>query len=189
MARLEFGVMDGFDADSADQLPADSFDQHIEFARDAERHGYRYYFFIEHQNAFFPCISSPNVYLGALARETSTLRFGPMVYQVPLYHPVRLAQDCAMVDQLSRGRLEFGLGYGPQKHEFDRWHMPFTERRAMGIEAMEIVLQAWTQEMLTYEGKYWSFTEARPRPKPYQQPHPPIWMGAHSHESFDYAAR
>src|SRR5438093_11807535 len=107
MAKLELGLMDGFDAEARGTLPADVYDQHIRFAQEAEQRGYRYYFFIEHQNAFFTCITSPNVYLAALARETSTLHFGPMVYQVPLYHPIRLAQDCAMVDQLSRGRLEF----------------------------------------------------------------------------------
>ena len=95
-------------------------------AVDAERLGYRYYFFIEHQNAPFAYISSPNVYLAALARETTTLRFGPMVYQLPMYHPIRLAQDAAMVDQLSHGRLEFGAGYGTQAHEFVRWNLRST---------------------------------------------------------------
>jgi alkanesulfonate monooxygenase SsuD/methylene tetrahydromethanopterin reductase-like flavin-dependent oxidoreductase (luciferase family) len=189
MAKLDFGIMDGLDAESGGGSSADLYEQHIAYAQDAERCGYRYYFFIEHQNAFFTCITSPNVYLAALARETSSLRFGPMVYQVPMYHPIRLAQDCAMVDQLSHGRLEFGLGYGPQKHEFDRWKLPFTERREMGIEAMDIVIKAWTEDTVTYEGEYWSFDEALPKPKPYQQPYPPVWLGAHSPTSFDYAAK
>src|SRR5713226_5795267 len=150
MPKLEFGVMDGFDAEGGAAAPADLYDRHIGFAQEAERTGYCYYFFIEHQNAFFTCVTSPNVYLAALARETTSLRFGPMVYQVPMYHPIRLAQDSAMVDQLSRGRLEFGLGYGPRIDEFRRWKLPFTERRAMGVEAMEIILQAWTQDSVTY---------------------------------------
>jgi len=180
--------MDGFDAEGGG-ASADLYEQHIGLGQEAERRGYTYYFFIEHQNAFVTCVTSPNVYLAALARETSKLRFGPMVYQVPMYHPIRLAQDAAMVDQLSRGRLEFGLGYGPRIDEFRRWKLPFTERRAMGIEAMEIILQAWTQDSVTYDGEYWSFDEALPKPKPYQQPYPPVWLGAHSNESFDYAAK
>lgn len=188
MAKLNFGIMDGFDAEASGGVPADMYDAHIRFAQAAEQVGYRYYFFIEHQNSYFTCISAPNVYLAALARETSALRFGPMVYQVPMYHPIRLAQDCAMVDQLSRGRLEFGLGYGPQKHEFDRWKVPFTERREMGNEAMEIIMKAWTEDSITYDGEYWSFDEALPKPKPYQKPFPPVWLGAHSTTSFDYAA-
>ena len=188
MTNLAFGIMDGFEAEGAGRSTADLYDQHIRYAQAAERWGYQYYFFIEHQNAFFTCVTAPNVYLAALARETSTLRFGPMVYQVPMYHPIRLAQDAAMVDQLSHGRLDFGLGYGPRIDEFRRWKLPFTERRAMGIEAMDIILRAWTEDTVTYDGAYWQFDEAMPKPKPYQQPYPPVWLGGHSETSFDYAA-
>ena len=188
MARLEFGIFDGFSETEMAGLPADIYDEHIQRGRTAEELGYRYYFFIEHQNAPFAYISAPSVYLSALARETSTLRFGPMVYQLPMHHPIRLAQDAAMVDQLSRGRLEFGIGYGIHAHEFMRWRQPFSERRAMGVEAMEIIEKAWTEDSVTYDGEYWSFDEALPKPKPFQQPHPPVWVGAHSASSFDYAA-
>src|SRR5713226_6877448 len=176
MASLEFGIFDGFSETEMAGLPADIYDEHIGRARTAEQLGYRYYFFIEHQNAPFAYVSAPNVYLAALARETSTLRFGPMVYQLPMHHPIRLAQDAAMVDNLSHGRLEFGAGYGIHAHEFMRWELPFGERRAMGEELLDIVLQAWTQDSVTYHGKYWSFDEALPRPKPYQKPHPPVWI-------------
>ena len=188
MPAIEFGIFDGFSETEMEDVPADIYDRHIKDARAAEELGYRYYFFIEHQNAPFAYISSPNVYLASLARATSTLRFGPMVYQLPMHHPIRLAQDAAMLDQLSRGRLEFGVGYGIHAHEFMRWRLPFGERRAMGIEAMEIITRAWTQDEVTYEGEYWSFDEALPKPKPFQQPHPPVWVGAHSTTSFDYAA-
>ena len=70
-----------------------------------------------------------------------------------------------------------------------RWKLHFGERREMGVEAMEIVLKAWTEDTVTYEGEYWSFDEALPKPKPYQQPYPPVWLGAHSTTSFDYAAQ
>ena len=189
MQKLAFGVMDSFETGPGGALDSEVYEQHIAYAQDAERSGYRYYFFIEHQNAFFTCVTAPNVYLAALSRETTKLRFGHMVYQVPMYHPIRLAQDAAMVDQLSHGRLDFGLGYGPRIDEFRRWKLPFTERREMGVEAMDIILKAWTQDEVTYDGEYWSFDEALPKPKPYQQPHPPVWLGAHSPASFDYAAK
>jgi alkanesulfonate monooxygenase SsuD/methylene tetrahydromethanopterin reductase-like flavin-dependent oxidoreductase (luciferase family) len=111
-----------------------------------------------------------------------------MVYQLPMYHPIRLAQDAAMVDQLSRGRLEFSIGYGTRVYEFTPWKLRFEERREMGLEVMDIVMKAWTEDTVTYDGEYYSFDEALPKPKPYQQPHPPIWVGAHSSASFDYAA-
>lgn len=188
MGKLAFGIMDGFGDVETYASAADAYEQHIRDAVHAERLGYGRYFFIEHQNAPFAYVSSPSVYLAALARETSTLRFGPMVYQLPMHHPIRLAQDSAMVDNLSQGRLDFGAGYGIHAHEFMRWELPFSERRAMGEELMEIVLKAWTEETVTYKGTYWSFDEALPKPKPYQQPHPPVWVGAHSKASLDYAA-
>jgi alkanesulfonate monooxygenase SsuD/methylene tetrahydromethanopterin reductase-like flavin-dependent oxidoreductase (luciferase family) len=189
MGRLEFGIFDGFSEKEMEDTPADVYERHFEKAQIAEQVGYRYYFFIEHQNAPFAYISAPSVYLSALARETTSLRFGPMVYQLPMHHPIRLAQDAAMVDQLSHGRLEFGAGYGILEHEFIRWRIPFAERRAMGEECMEIVMKAWTEDTVTYDGEYWSFDEALPKPKPFQQPHPPVWVGAHSAASFDYAAK
>lgn len=187
--KLEFGLFDAFaEVELVDQATADAYDEHIADAQLAEQLGYGYYFFIEHQNAPFACITAPSVYLAALARATTTLRIGPMVYQLPMYHPIRLAQDAATVDQLSHGRLEFGVGYGTRTYEFEPWNLKFEDRREMGVEALEIVIKAWTEEHVTYEGAFWSFNNALPRPKPFQQPHPPIWVGAHSPASFDYAA-
>jgi len=188
--KLEFGAFDMFaEAEMSDpESTANAFAEHIKDAQLAEQLGYQYYFFIEHQNAPFACITSPSVYLAAVAQATSTLRFGPMVYQLPMYHPIRLAQDAATVDQISRGRLEFGVGYGTRTYEFEPWNLKFEERREMGVEVMDIVMKAWTEEKVTYDGEYFSFNSAIPRPKPFQQPHPPIWVGAHSHASFDYAA-
>lgn len=187
MPGLQFGIFDTFAPDEIGQM-AVAYDAHIRDAQTAEAIGYDYYFFIEHQNARFPCISSPSVYLASVARATERLRIGAMVYQIPMHHPVRLAQDAAMVDQLSKGRLEFAIGYGTQAHEFDRWKINYRERRAMGLEAMDIVLKAWTSREFTFEGKYWSVDKALPQPHPYQKPYPPVWMGGHSQASFDYAA-
>jgi alkanesulfonate monooxygenase SsuD/methylene tetrahydromethanopterin reductase-like flavin-dependent oxidoreductase (luciferase family) len=185
---LEFGIMDGFGDIARYTTAAEGYDEHIRDAVLGEKLGYRYYFFVEHQNATFNYVSSPSVYLASLARETTSLRFGPMVYQLPMYHPIRLAQDAALLDNLSHGRLDFGAGFGIQAHEFMRWKLPFGERRAMGEEVMDIVLKAWTQDEVTYDGQYWSFDEALPKPRPYQQPYPPVWVGAHSQQSLDYAA-
>src|SRR5437879_11274239 len=120
--------MDGFGDVETYASAADAYEQHIKDAVSAERLGYEQYFFIEHQNAPFAYISAPSVYLAALARETSTLRFGPMVYQLPMHHPIRLAQDAAMLDQLSHGRLDFGIGYGIHEHEFMRWRLSSADR-------------------------------------------------------------
>jgi len=112
-----------------------------------------------------------------------------MIYQLPFHHPIRLAQDLATLDQLSHGRLEFGTGTGVIPHEFMRWNLPFEKRHEMTVEALEIIVRAWTSETVTYQGQYWQFDEALPSPKPYQEPYPPIWVAAHSAGSFEYAAK
>jgi alkanesulfonate monooxygenase SsuD/methylene tetrahydromethanopterin reductase-like flavin-dependent oxidoreductase (luciferase family) len=182
MSTIAFGVSDAFGAYEVARSPvhADIYEQHLREVRLAEELGYRYYFIIEHQNSPVGQITSPSVYLSAVVRDTSRFRMGVMIYQLPFHNPVRLAQEAAMLDHLSHGRLEFGAGFGTLEHEFMRWKIPYDERRGMSIEALDIILKAWTEESVTYEGKYWQFDEALPVPKPYQKPHLPIWFAAHS---------
>jgi len=186
---LKLGLFDTFSHAEGEMLrAAELYSEHLADARLADRLGYEYFFFIEHQNAGFPCVSAPTVYLSALALATQRIRIGAMVFQMPLHNPVRLAQDTALIDQLSRGRFDFAIGYGTRIGEFEPWALEFKERRGMGLEAMEIVLKAWTQEVFSHEGKYWRFNNAKPQPRAFQTPHPPIWVGGHSQTSFDYAA-
>ena len=191
MGKLELGLYDVFTPAAMDACPtpADVYDEHLRGAQEAEQLGYKYYFSIEHQTSPISYLSAPNVYLTALARHTSVIRFGVMIYQLPFHHPIRLAQDAAMLDHLSRGRLEFGAGTGVSPHEFIRWNVPFEPRREMSEEALNIILKAWTEDHVTYEGKHFQFLEVMTTPKPYQQPHPPVWFAAHSAASFEYAAR
>jgi alkanesulfonate monooxygenase SsuD/methylene tetrahydromethanopterin reductase-like flavin-dependent oxidoreductase (luciferase family) len=186
-AGMELGIFDTFSPDQRDDL-ATAYEAHIEDAGIAERLGYKYYFFIEHQNARYPVISAPSVFLTALARATTTMRIGAMVFQLPMHHPVRLAQDVAMIDQLSRGRIEFAIGYGTQAREFDPWRLDYGQRRSIGLEVMEVVLKAWAGSPFTYEGTHFHFDGAMPQPLPYQKPRPPVWMGGHSPASIAYAA-
>ena len=103
----------------------------------------------------------------ALARATSALRFGVMIYQLPFHHPIRLAEDVAMLDHLSKGRIEFGAGTGVTTHEFLRWNVPFDRRRDISEEAIDIILQAWTQDSVTYDGEFFKFDEVLTTPKPF----------------------
>ena len=191
MDKLEIGLYDVFSqavmAESS--TPADVFDAHIRIAQEAEQIGYKYYFSIEHQTSALSYLSAPNIYLTALARATSVIRFGMMIYQLPFHQPLRLAQDTAMLDQLSRGRLEFGAGTGVSPHEFIRWNVPFERRRQISEEVLEVVLKAWSDECVNFEGEFFKFVDAYTTPKPYQKPRPPIWFAAHSAASFEYAAR
>jgi alkanesulfonate monooxygenase SsuD/methylene tetrahydromethanopterin reductase-like flavin-dependent oxidoreductase (luciferase family) len=190
MAKLDFGVWDALSANEMSQAPtAEIYSRHIRLTQLMERTGYHSYWVIEHQNSPIGQVTAPSVFLTAIAANTTRLRFGAMIWQLPFHNPVQLAQEVAMLDQLSLGRVEFGSGIGVQEHEFIRWGLNFYERAAMSGEAMEIITRAWMQNEVTYEGKYWRFEEALPAPKPYQQPHPPIWIGAHGKPSIEYAAK
>ena len=190
MATMEFGVFDEFGCNYFRSIPeaVDHYEQTFREVELEESLGYQYHFVVEHQGNNVGQCQSPAVYLAALAQRTSTIRIGGMIFLTPFHNPMRLAQDAAMLDQLSRGRLEFGVGAGVFEHEFRRWKLPFAERRAMARESMEIVEKAWTQESVTHDGKYWKFDEAIPLPRPYQKPHPPIWFAGRTDESLQYAA-
>ncbi len=189
MAKLEFALWDAVSDASGDAVVADVYDDHIRLAQRLEELGFHSYFVIEHQNSPVGRITAPSVYLTAVARATSKLRVGAMIWQLPFYNPLRLAEEVAMLDQLSRGRVEFGTGVGVHEHEFIRWGVDYYQRTAMSQEVLELVKMAWTQEEVTYEGKYFHFDEALPNPKPFQKPYPPIWAAVHSDASVEYAAR
>ena len=191
MGKMEIGIYDVLDQVQMEShaLAADVYDEHIRGAQEAEQMGYKYYFSIEHQTSDVSFLSSPSVYLTALARATSAMRFGVMIYQLPFHHPIRLAEDVAMLDHLSRGRVEFGAGTGVTSHEFFRWNVDFDRRRDISQEVLDIILMAWKEGSVTYNGEFFQFDEALTTPEPFQKPHPPVWFGCHSAASFEYAAK
>lgn len=190
MTKIDLALWDavGGYKEAPDKM-ADVYDEHIRLAQRLDEEGWHSYFVIEHQNSPVGRITAPSVYLTAVARATSRLRIGAMMWQLPLYHPIRLAQEVAMLDQLSRGRVEFGTGIGVHEHEFIRWGVDYYQRAAISGEVLDIVRMAWTQEEVTYDGKYFHFDEALPQPKPYQKPYPPIWAAVHSDAAVEFAAK
>ena len=190
MTVLDFAIWDGVGGYSGTgESMADVYDDHIRLAEELERLGFHSYFCIEHQNSPVGRITSPTVFLTAIARATSRLRIGAMMWQLPFYHPIRLAQDVAMLDHLSRGRVEFGTGIGVHEHEFIRWGVDYYKRAELAGEVLKIVQMAWTQKEVTYKGKYFQFDEALPQPEPFQKPMPPIWAAGHSDASMEFAAK
>lgn len=190
MAKIDFALWDavgGYSPTGSNM--ADVYDEHIRLAQELEEAGWHSYFVIEHQNSPIGRITAPSVYLTAVARATSKLRIGAMMWQLPLYHPIRLAQEVAMLDQLSRGRVEFGTGIGVHEHEFMRWGVDFYQRAAISGEVLQIVKMALTQDEVTFKGKYFTFDEALPQPKPFQKPYPPIWAAVHSDAAIEFAAK
>jgi alkanesulfonate monooxygenase SsuD/methylene tetrahydromethanopterin reductase-like flavin-dependent oxidoreductase (luciferase family) len=190
MSKLDFAFWDAVpEAPAEGQTMADVYDNHIKLAKQLEDLGWHSYFTIEHQNRPGANITSPSVYLSAIAQNTSRIRLGTMMWQLPFHLPMRLAQEVAMLDQLSRGRVEFGSGIGVHEHEFIRWGVDFYQRAAISEEAIQIIKMAWTQPEVTFHGKFFDYEEALPNPKPFQKPYPPIWAAVHSDEAMRFAAR
>jgi alkanesulfonate monooxygenase SsuD/methylene tetrahydromethanopterin reductase-like flavin-dependent oxidoreductase (luciferase family) len=109
---------------------------------------------------------------------------------LPLTNPVKVAEEYAMLDVLSNGRLDFGVGRGILRAEYDLFGINPNESQGRYHEALDVVLQAWTQDELTYTGKYFTVDRVKALPKPVQQPHPPIWAAAvASPESFIWAGQ
>ncbi len=132
----------------------------------------------------------PSVHLMALeaAHRTQRLRIGTAVSLAALYHPLRLAEEVALLDVLTGGRLNWGAGRGFEPAEFNAFGVPLDETASRFREAVEVVLAAWTNERLTFHGKFWDFDDVEVLPKPLQLPHPPTWVAATSSEAVDWAA-
>ena len=130
--------------------------------------------------------------LPSLAAETSRLRFGVMVTCQSYRFPSVLAKMAATVDVMSGGRLEFGIGAGWHKQEYDAYGIPFPDgktRIEQLAEAIELIKRIWTQDRANFEGKYYAVRELVSSPKPLQKPHPPIWIGGKGRKLLEVAAR
>jgi alkanesulfonate monooxygenase SsuD/methylene tetrahydromethanopterin reductase-like flavin-dependent oxidoreductase (luciferase family) len=129
-------------------------------------------------------VSAPLIMATAIAARTTRLRVGIAVNVLPLCHPIRLAEEAATLDQISKGRLDFGVGRSGFPRAYEGYGIPYAESRERFQECLEIIVKAWTQERFTYEGKYHHFENLSVIPKPFQQPHPPIRVAATTRETF-----
>jgi probable F420-dependent oxidoreductase len=176
--KLRFGVW--FDFRNPPQWRRsyeDIYAETIEQIVWAEGLGYEGAWLSEHHFAPDGYSPSPVVIAAALAVKTKRMRIGTNVLLLPLYHPVRLAEDCATVDILSRGRFELGVGLGYRPNEFEGYGIPYHERAGRTNEALQIIRRLWEGETVTFHGKYYHIDGARIEPPPVQRPRPPIWVG------------
>jgi alkanesulfonate monooxygenase SsuD/methylene tetrahydromethanopterin reductase-like flavin-dependent oxidoreductase (luciferase family) len=127
-------------------------------------------------------ICSPLVAMAAIAARTSKIRIGSSILVAPLYHPVRLAEDLAIIDVISNGRVELGVGLGWSVDEYRCFGVELDERVSLMREVLDVVRLAWTEEEFSYRGRHFEFGPTRVLPRPVQRPHPPIWGGATSPE-------
>jgi alkanesulfonate monooxygenase SsuD/methylene tetrahydromethanopterin reductase-like flavin-dependent oxidoreductase (luciferase family) len=167
---------------------ASIYDRAIERFSIMERAGYDAVWLAEHHFSGFSVCPSVHMMATMAAAQTERLRIGTAVSLAPFYHPLRLAEEVALLDMLSGGRVNWGAGRGFSRVEFGAFGVPVEESAARFRETVEVVLNAWTHERLTHHGEYFHFDAVEVLPKPLQAPHPPVWMAATSDSAIDWAA-
>ena len=166
------------------------FQQILEQVQLAEELGWEGFWFTEHH--FIPyggLIANPAVMMAAAAARTSRIRLGSSISILPLRHPVQTAEDYAMVDVASGGRLEFGIGRGNTLEDYTVYGIPLEESRGRFEEATDVILAAWTRERFGHKGTHWDLPDVALYPKPIQRPHPPVWVAGTSEETLRWAGQ
>jgi alkanesulfonate monooxygenase SsuD/methylene tetrahydromethanopterin reductase-like flavin-dependent oxidoreductase (luciferase family) len=185
--EMQFGIFDHLDHTGA-PLP-DFYEDRLKIAEAYDRAGFYAYHLAEHHATPLGMAPSPNVFLAALAQRTKRLRFGPMVFVVPLYHPLRLISEICMLDQMSGGRLELSFGRGASPIELEYFGADPKQAQEIYNEAVEVILTGLSHKTLSFHGKHFNFDNVPMALGPLQTPHPPIWYGAHAPDSAARAAR
>jgi len=174
---LKFGIFDHLERLSDVPLDQQYADRMKQIAK-ADQAGFHCYHLAEHHHS--PLCTAPNqgVFLAAIAQHTQRLLFGPMVYVLPLHHPVRLLEEISMVDNLSGGRFQIGIGPGTGGgQEFLMWGGNPEEHKERFEETFKIIMEGLTHDYLSYKGKYYQFRDLWMELKPKQKPYPPFWYG------------
>ncbi len=150
--------------------------------------GYDAVWLAEHHFSSFSVCPSVHMMGAMAAARTKRLRIGTAVSLAPFYNPLRLAEEVALLDVLSGGRVNWGAGRGFERSEFAAFGIPGEESGPRFHEAVDIVLKAWTNQRLSYEGRFFQYDGVEVLPKPVQAPHPPVWMAASSMPAIEWAA-
>jgi alkanesulfonate monooxygenase SsuD/methylene tetrahydromethanopterin reductase-like flavin-dependent oxidoreductase (luciferase family) len=188
---MQFGLFGAAQAGGAEPgAPmGQGFRDFIEFNIEAEALGYQSMFLVEHHFSGWNQVSATLTLLTWLAARTTRLRLGTAVLVLPWHNPVLLAEQAATLDLLSRGRLDFGVGKGYRYNEFTGFAVPRAEADARFEEALALIVKSWTTtQRFSHRGRYWTFNDIVVEPPTWQQPHPPIWMGAGSAASIRHVA-
>ncbi len=156
----------------------------------AEELGFESVWLPEHHFAIYGMLGNPMIFAASVAERTRRMKIGTAVMVVPFQHPLRVAEDAAMVDALSHGRLLLGLGRGYQPPEFAGFGLAQSASRQMFDEGFEIIRRALSGEKFAHEGRFWTFRDpVEIYPKPVQKPHPPFYVAAISPTTYELAAR
>ncbi|HWO73400.1 MAG TPA: LLM class flavin-dependent oxidoreductase [Dehalococcoidia bacterium] len=167
------------------------FEESIEQIQLAEELGFDFVLIAEHHFSNYGMSPAPLLQALAIAERTKRIRIGTAVLVLPVWQPLRLAEEVAVLDNLTGGRFFCGIGRGYQPHEFARFGVTLEDSRARFNECFDVLLKAWTSDTsFTYEGEYVQIRdEVVVWPKPLQKPHPPLWIAGTSPDTIALAAR
>ncbi len=184
---MEFGIFDHLDR--RDEPLGSFYDDRLAMVAAAEKAGFYAYHIAEHHMTPLGMAPSPNLFMTAMARETSRIRIGPLVYLLPLYHPLRLIEEICMLDHLSNGRLDVGVGRGISPYEVGCYGVEPDETRPIFEETLDLLIKGLTTEKLSHSGKYHQYSDIPMELWPLQRPYPPLWYGAANESGAQFSAR
>jgi alkanesulfonate monooxygenase SsuD/methylene tetrahydromethanopterin reductase-like flavin-dependent oxidoreductase (luciferase family) len=171
------------------EIAANTYYEHLEVWREMDALGYDGVGLNEHHTTPHGLMNSPNMMAAVAAQHTKKLRFLILGNLLPLHNPLRIAEELAMADVLSHGRVLSGFARGVPR-EYKVYRVPMSESRARFEEAFDIIKKAWTQDVFSHEGRFWNYKDVSIWPRPWQRPHPPVWVPfTGSKETIEWAGR
>lgn len=182
---LKFAIFDHLDSSGAPL--GKFFEERLQLIEAIERGGFAGFHHAEHHSTPLGMVASPSVFLAAAIQRTRTLRLGPLVYVLPLYHPLRVYEEICMLDHMSGGRLMVGVGRGGALVEHERYGIDPTNASPLYHEAFAVLMRAFESDVVNFEGKFFNFKDYVVQAKPAQLPHPPLWYGAPSPDAIAWA--
>ena len=187
ITSTNFGIFDWIDRN---QLAlAELYEQRLRLVECADQNGFYCYHIAEHHASPLSMTPSPGLFLAAAAQRTERIRLGTLVYVLPVYNPLRLIEEICMLDNLSRGRLDVGVGRGISPVELSFFNIEVQDSREMFREALDAVTSALATGRLAYEGRYVTFKDVELQIEPFQRPYPPLWYPTNSSDSMTWLAQ
>lgn len=184
---MKFGIFDHLDKSGVDLQQ--HFENRLKLSEIYDRAGFHAYHIAEHHGTPLGMASSPSVFLAAVAQRTRRLRFGPLVYTLSLTHPIRIIEEVCMLDQMSGGRLELGIGRGSSPFEMAFFGVNAQNSTDLYIESYDVVMMGLKEKNINYEGKYFQFKDVPIELDCVQKPTPPIWYGMSRADAVPWAAQ
>ena len=186
---VEFGLFTHIEKSSGSDALDALYEEHLAFLAAAEAAGFWGFHLAEHHSTPLSMTPSPSVFLAAAAQRTKRLRLGAMVYLLPFYQVLRLANEISMLDNLTGGRLEVGVGRGISPFEHAYFGNPVLESHEMYADALDALVKGLSRDRLTHKGAYYRYHDVPMVVRPKQKPYPGLWYGIINTEGARYAAR